>query len=192
MWLRQRFLPVTWAHLTWWGAIPRWYLLLTGFPHCHFYAWGFCMILYHTVAYCVKMIDGKHCKRVSQAFGNSVVVVQSLFFLFFFRSFLAAEDPLTQGCCTGQLGESLFNWRDWWQDQAPWPMLQDEMTRREVSTAAKKTWKTGRLFGGGEHACKILDKDLCPWPAVCNWSVYLCNGVVGMFPLNGMKQWYRR
>jgi len=40
-------------------------------------------ILYHTVAYCVKMIDGKHCKRVSQAFGNSVVVVQSLFFFFF-------------------------------------------------------------------------------------------------------------
>ena len=189
MWLRQRFLPVTWAHLTWWGAIPRWYLLLTGFPHCHFYAWGFCIIrlpiVWKWLTESIASVLAKHLETVSSWCNRC-------FFCFFFRSFLAAEDPLTQGCCTGQLGESLFNWRDWWQDQAPWPMLQDEMTRREMSTAAKKTGKTGRLFGGGEHACKILDKDLCPWPAVRNWSVYLCNGVVGMFPLNGMKQWYRR
>lgn len=30
--VRRRFLPVTLPHLTWWGMIPKLYLLLAGFP----------------------------------------------------------------------------------------------------------------------------------------------------------------
>ena len=67
-------------------------------------------ILYHTVAYFVKMIDGKHRKRVSQALGNSVVVVQSLFFLFFLRSFVHCHRAVVLGslenrCSTDAAGD---------------------------------------------------------------------------------------